>query len=428
MTASLLQRTPRPELASRPAPGRIVWLFLAFAFAYFISTLVRAVTATLSPILSQELSLQAHQLGLLAGGYFLGFALTQLPLGAWLDKHGPRRVEIAFLIVAVLGSVAFSLVDGFAGLLIARVVLGMGLSACLMAPLTGYRRWLSPGMQLRANSWMLMTGSLGMLASTLPVQWALPALGWRGVFWVLAVALVFAIVLLRMAVPSWSSEEAPTAGGQTPHERNLQLTDIWRHPYFRLMAPLGFVQYGGMIAIQTLWAGPWLNQVTGQSAEQTAAGLFAINLTMLLAFWLWGIVNPHLSSRGWPADRLMAYGLPLSYLILAAIIWLGSAAGWAWWAAFCVACTPGSLAQPAVAMAMPAAAAGRALSSFNLVLFAGIFCMQWAIGLAVDAFGWLGLSPVDAYRSAMAVFLLCSLCAYMLFRQGLARWNAREQG
>ena len=67
-----------------------VIVFLAFAFAYFLSALVRAVTATLAPTLAQEFSLHARDLGLLAGGYFLGFSATQLPLGTWLDRPGPK--------------------------------------------------------------------------------------------------------------------------------------------------------------------------------------------------------------------------------------------------------------------------------------------------------------------------------------------------
>ncbi len=47
-------------------------------------------------------------LGLLAGAYFFGFATTQLPLGTWLDKFGPKRVILSFLVVAVFGCVAFS--------------------------------------------------------------------------------------------------------------------------------------------------------------------------------------------------------------------------------------------------------------------------------------------------------------------------------
>ena len=79
-----------------------VAMFFAFAFAYFLSALLRAVTATLAPAFSIELGLSAGDLGLLAGAYFLGFSLTQLPLGQALDRFGPRRVLLALLSVAVL--------------------------------------------------------------------------------------------------------------------------------------------------------------------------------------------------------------------------------------------------------------------------------------------------------------------------------------
>lgn len=139
---------PATELGRRAAS----LVFLAFAFAYFLSALIRAITATLAPTLTQEFALQARDLGLLAGGYFLGFSLTQLPLGTWLDRHGPKRVILCFLAVAVVGCLAFSVATSFSGLLAARVLCGVGVSACLMAPLTGYRRWFAPAAQLRGNS------------------------------------------------------------------------------------------------------------------------------------------------------------------------------------------------------------------------------------------------------------------------------------
>ena len=57
----------------RAAPHAAV-IFGTFAFAYFFSALLRAVTATLAPVFSAELGLQAADLGLLAGAYFFGFA------------------------------------------------------------------------------------------------------------------------------------------------------------------------------------------------------------------------------------------------------------------------------------------------------------------------------------------------------------------
>ena len=64
-----------------------------------------------------------------------------------------------------------------------------------------------------------------------------------------------------------------------------------------------------------------------------------------------------------------------------------------------------ALAQPAVGMAFPPALAGRALSAYNLVIFAGVFVMQWGIGLLIDGFGAIGLGEVASFRAAMAVFL-----------------------
>ena len=406
------------------SPLVAVSVFLAFALAYFLSALIRAVTATLSPVLSAELSLQASDLGLLAGGYFFGFALTQLPLGSWLDRFGPRRVILAFLGVAVLGCAAFAMATSFAGLLAARVLTGMGVSACLMAPLTGYRRWLQPATQLRANSWMLMTGSLGMVASTLPVQWLMPLLGWRGLFWSLAALVLLSMLVLAALVPRWRQEPPPVAAGSEASGYGA----IWRHPYFRQLAPIGFINYGGMVAVQTLWAGPWMVQVAGYTPQRAALGLFAINLCMLLSFWLWGMVNPHLARRGVPAERLIAWGLPLSFVALAAIVVLGPRAGWPLWAAFCVGSTFVSLSQPAVALALPAAAAGRALSAYNLVIFAGVFLVQWAIGGLVDAFALLGWDIVARFRGAIAVFGLCCVSAYGVFLFGCRRQRAAPGG
>ncbi len=404
---SAAQSTETSTLLPR---GLAIQVFLAFALAYFLSALVRAITATLSPLLRVEFSLSAGDLGLLAGGYFLGFALTQLPLGKWLDKHGPRTVSLCFLSVAVLGCAAFAVAPNFAGLLAARILCGVGVSACLMAPLTAYRRWFNPEAQLRANSWMLMTGSLGMVAATLPVQWLLPVMGWRSMFAGLAALIAVSIVVLAWRLPAWPAK--PTAATTAP---DGGYRSIWRHAYFRRHIWSGFFSYGGLVAIQTLWAGPWLIFVSGYSPLQAATGLFWINVCMLCTFWLWGMLNPYLARRGLHADWLIARGIPVSLTVLAIICIAGSATQWWAWAIFCMCCSFMSLAQPAIGIAFPQALAGRALSAYNLVIFSGIFVVQWGIGLLIDGFKSMGLTTVDAFRAAFAVFFVLSLAAYLRF-------------
>lgn len=391
--------------------GHAVRVFLTLALAYFLSTLMRTITATLSPVLVQAFTLTASDLGLLAGGYFMGFALTQLPMGRALDRHGPRRVQLVFLTMAVAGCLLFAVAEHFAVLLLARVMVGVGVSACLMAPLTGYRRWLSTGAQLRANSWMLMTGSLGMLASTLPVQWLLPVVGWRPILVGMAVLFVFSMLLIRWQVPQWTRPEGPadTEGVLSSYK------PVWQNATFLRLTPIGFFCYGGLLAMQTLWASPWMMHVGGATAEQAAYGLFVINLAMLGTFWTWGLVNPWLTRKGWDAQRLLAWGLPLNLLATLQLVISGADTTVWSWVAFCMSCSVVSVAQPAVGMAFDSRLAGRALSAYNLVIFLGVFVIQWGYGLLVDGLQVQGLDKVAAYRWALAVFLGGCVLSYLHF-------------
>jgi len=392
-------------------------VFAVLAFAYFLSTLIRAITATISPALSVEFGLNARDLGLLGGGYFLGFAITQLPLGHWLDRFGPRTVEVAFLAIAVAGCIGFAQASSFSGLLTARILCGIGVSACLMAPLTGYRRWLEPVYQLRSGSWMLMVGSLGMVASTLPVQWLLPQVGWRPIFSGLALAVVLSIVAIAWLLPSWEGSRAPQTR-PAPAAARGAYAQVWQNPYFQKLVPVGFFGYGGMLAIQTLWAGPWMTRVAGHTPAEAATGLFWINVCMLLTYWLWGWANPWLARKGYATDRQIAVGMPISMALLAILIIAGSQAST--WAAvilvlYCVCSTTLTQALTGMGLAFQPELAGRALTAFNLVVFCGVFSVQWGLGLAIDGLRAWGWPEVQAYQGAMGLYALCCLGAYGYF-------------
>ena len=437
------------QLPTNLPTKQAILVFLAFAFAYFMSTLIRAITATLSPTLTLELGLQARDLGLLAGGYFIGFAAMQLPLGKWLDRFGPKKVIVCFLSVAVLGCLAFAKATSFSGLLLARVFCGAGVSACLMAPLTGYRRWLPPSSQIRANSWMLMTGSLGMVASTLPVQWLMPIWGWRGIFMVLAAMIFIAILVIAILVPAWKLELAAVETVAQPVTApDYSYAAVWSNAYVRSLIPLGFFFYGGQVALQTLWVSPWMIKVAGYSAQQAATALFYINVVMLVTFWLWGSLNPWLVRKNISSDKLMLCGLPVGFVVLTIIIIATQAINTpstgvntsifngfnlnvgvnvgALWALYFVACSFMALSQPAIAMAFPAELAGRALSAYNLVLFAGVFVVQWGIGLLIDGFKALGWPEVAAFQGAFGVFLVCCMASYGYFVFARPKSNQKD--
>jgi hypothetical protein len=191
---------------------------------------------------------------------------------------------------------------------------------------------------------------------------------------------------------------------------------VWRDPYFRSLAPFGFLGYGGMVAVQTLWAAPWLINVAGFSPAAASAAMFWLNVSMMLAFLVWGWVNPWLTRKGLAAEQLMAWGLPLHIALLLVMVMAGSEVGalsGLVWTLFCVSGTVGSLAQPAIGMAFAPALAGRALSAYNLMIFSGVFAVQWGVGLLIDGLRTLGWSAPAAYQGAMGAFAICLLWSYV---------------
>ena len=390
------------------AKSKAIIIFLVFALGYFISTLLRAITATISPELVNEFNLSAGELGLLGGGYFLGFASVQIPLGYMLDMRGPRKIVSYFLSLTIVGLLIFALAQNFLTLLVSRIIIGVGVGACLMGPLTAYRIWYQDETQQRANSWMLMVGAIGMLSSSLPVQFFLPIIGWRNIFLLLAFITLVCIILIIIFIPQWTSK-----GNQRNDDAKLSV--VWQNQFFRSVIPMGFFSTGGLFAIQTLWAGPWMIKVSGYTPEESAKGLFLIYFFMLLSFLIWGYFVPKFSKNVNDAIRLLKYGSPLSLLVLGVIIYLGPNTVSIHWALFVVSAVFLSLIQPAVGMAFSISNAGKALTSYNLLIFIGAFFLQWIIGLIIDLGLSLNYSEIASFQLAMSFVLVTSLTSYLYF-------------
>ena len=393
--------------------NQAITVFLVFAFGYFLSCLLRAITATLSPVLTSEFNLLAADLGLLAGGYFFGFACMQIPLGYLLDKFGPKKIISIFLLIAFVGTTSFALSQTFSGLFISRILIGIGVSACLMAPLTGYRIWFAENLQQRANSWMLMIASFGFVSSTLPVQLLLPSFGWRWIFGGIAILILASIFLILVFIPKWNQKEIINSTKNL--DQSGTLADVWKSKFFISVIPMGLFNYGGLMAIQTLWAGPWMIRVAGYTPIESATGLFWINITMLFSFFIWGYFLPKINELGFNALKILKFGLPLSFIVMIIIITLGNKAGAFFLTLFILSSIFLSVTQPAVGLSFPSYLAGKALTSFNLLIFSGTFIMQWLIGFIIDYVNVLGYSEVLGFKAAFSAFLILSFCSYVFF-------------
>jgi predicted MFS family arabinose efflux permease len=392
--------------------ARAARVFLCFAMGYLLSYALRAINAVIAPSLTSEMGLSNADLGLLSSAYFVSFGCMQLPLGVWLDKYGSRRTEAALLLVAACGAAVFASAHTLAGLWIGRALIGVGVSACLMAAFKAYRQWYAPTQQSQLASWMLVAGTAGALTATVPVTMALPLLGWRGIFWTvaaLAVAVSAALFFLLRDVERSFAPNAPAVGQAGSYG------DIFRNAYFWRMGVLGLVNHGIFFALQTLWAGPWMMTVLGKTQQETGNILFVFNFVLMCAYLALGWAAPRLAARGIDSHKVIGIGLAGMLVAQGAMLFTQSANGWLWWLllALCVPVT--TLVQSNVALAFPAALAGRANSAYNLQLFIGAFATQWGIGILIDALKAQGLVPVDAFRAAFAIVIVLQAASAAYF-------------
>ena len=191
-------------------------VFIFFAFAYVLSYAFRSVNAVIAPELMADLKISNAQLGLLSAAYFIGFSAMQIPLGIALDKFGVRRVESILLLIALAGTLVFAFSESLFGLTIGRLLIGIGVSACLMAAFTAYRRWFALEQQGQLASGMLVFGTVGALMTTVPVQLSLPYIGWRGIFIVMALLVLIGFIAIRFGLPRFDDH---------PHVNNAPLSD-----------------------------------------------------------------------------------------------------------------------------------------------------------------------------------------------------------
>ena len=169
------------------------------------------------------------------------------------------------------------------------------------------------------------------------------------------------------------------------------------------------------MAVQTLWAGPWMIRVAGYDPLESAAGLFWINTTMLIAFFVWGYILPKINNLGIGTMKLMKFGLPISYLSLLVIIISGENAGAIHFTLYILTSIVLTLAQPAVALSFPTSLAGKSLTSFNLLIFVGTFIMQWGIGLVIDLSQFLGKGEIQSFQISFFVYLVICIFSYLYF-------------
>ncbi len=414
-------------MAQETHPGRPGYRWVVFgllAAGYFMVYFHRLCPSVVALDLMRDLKAGGALIGWLGAAYFYPYALMQLPAGLLSDSWGPRRTITVFFTLAGAASIFFGLAVGVGWAILARTLVGLGVSMLFVPTMKVLTRWFRRDEFARMTGVLMAIGGAGALSATTPLALLSSALGWRGSFVAIGAAtlvLAAAIWLMvrntpqEMGLPPVEDEDgqsgpaAPAIGLWEGVRMVLGAARFWPLAVWFFFACGIFFSFGG------LWGGPYLMQVHGLSKAQAG------NVLSMLA-WAMIIGSPILS---WLSDvvlrsrKKLLVGASMLLVVLTALL--------AFWPhllpvpmmyAWCFLMSVCASAMVVIAFTsskelFPVEIAGTAVGLVNLFPFLGGAVMQPVLGMVLEAQGRdpSGAFSAGAYGQAFLIYFFASLVA-----------------
>lgn len=393
---------------------KVVRIVALFGLTYILSQFLRTSNAVLAPVLTAELALDPTDLGVLTGAFFLAFGAVQIPVGVMLDRVGPRRVVSLALLLALAGSLVFATAEGLGGLILGRVLMGLGCAPILMGAYVVFSRWFPADRFATLSGILLGIGYTGMLLATAPLAIAVSAFGWR---WSMAAAgawaALFALVVylfVRDAPPGHPLEtRAPESLGSALGGVGQVIRDrrFWR------LLPLQSVGYGATASILMLWAGPYLADVQGLDAAARGNLLFLMGLGAIAGVLGFAPLDRLFNTR----KRVVLTGSLASLSVMLTLALVAHPSLLLVGSLFVLLAAFGgyiAVLLSHIRMLFPDHLVGRGLTVANMCSMGGVALLQIATGVILGQFDGAAQADGQAYR-AVFLFLAIVLAAALAF-------------
>lgn len=405
------RRSPTAERGPRSSPaGFILLVFLPLAFSYALSYFLRNINATLVPQLIGEFSLAAAPLGLLTSAYFLGFVFALVPVAIAIDRYGPNRVQALLLLVLALGATGFGSSIDVQSLAVSRAAIGIGSAGALIAGLKVIATFDFGERQPLVNGIFIGIGTLGSVASTLPIEAAVKVVGWRQIFICAGAFAVLLSLTLMLSPRRPASRDRNSASNGSCFWRVL--SDRWYLGFF----PLSAFVVGSSWALQGLWAGPWLAHVARAESGAVAWYLFAMGLSLCVSAFGTGALALALRRRGVSFDSMLRAVCAVMVFAELALLFNITASPVVAWCIIGAAGASTVLGFSAVGERFGPSLSARASATLTIFHMVGAFLAQSGFGLIVGLWhlNGDGSYPAEAYRMAFLAIVAIQVLTLIL--------------
>lgn len=189
---------PASATAVDKDPWPALWALVVGFFMIMVDTTIVSVA---TPAIIEDLDAEVNSVVWVTSAYLLAYAVPVLITGRLGDRYGPKNLYLAGLAVFTLASLACGLTTTVEGLIVARIVQGLGASMITPQTMAIITRIFPSERRGRATSLWGATAGVAVLVGPLLGGVLVDSLGWQWIFFINLPVGVIGFALAWRLVP-----------------------------------------------------------------------------------------------------------------------------------------------------------------------------------------------------------------------------------
>ncbi len=381
------------------------------SIGYVMSLMSRSAPAVLSEYLMADLAFNASTLGMVSASTMISYGIMQLPAGVLADMYGPRKIIIAFTLIAGLSTLGFALAKSPEQVILARFFIGVGVSLSVIS-ITMISLWFSAETFARANSILCAISEFGPVLAASPLVLYIGLVSWRGAMLTMGIIILILTIFWYFFIPEQSPYSNPKKEKATFKSAYVGVLTVFKNKQFWPLCIWQMVATGSIYVMINLWLVPYFVETANYSVLKASfiisvAGICLIFIQASVGFLSDMVFKSRkkvlilISTSFFISTILLVFGTgKLNYFLnfLMGIMLVSGVAG-------------SNICNTMIKENFPQNLTGTALGCFNMFYPLWTAIVQIAFGFILTLAINYEVNIITAYSLACSIILVCGILA-----------------
>lgn len=275
--------------------------WLAMTLCSSLQFSLQGLLAILSEPLRRELGLTTTQISVASSALFISYVAMQIPAGLAFDRFRFHHTAGASMLVIALGTTITATAQSYPGLILARVLTGLGAPFAFIGLLHGVGSWFRNEYFASIISVSEFLGMVGVASINVCISRLTQEIGWRTTLTTVSFVLYGLAGLTFLLGDRTSNPKL--------HEKKRDLNEDWRQvkkaarsmfedPTLRSSIFAGCSLFSVLTVFSGMWAVPFVESVYGYSLVQSTSIVSFSHIGLACASPVVGLLTRQFSPAG----------------------------------------------------------------------------------------------------------------------------------